>query len=89
VKWVAPSDTFTRETARRMRGRRIDRQSLAWDFFDAKRLDERAQPIPADAGLETSAEVEIIEHSICSHEHGTVLSMLWVPESVGARLGMP
>lgn len=89
VRWVAPSETFTRSIARRMKGRRIDRNSIAWDFFDRKKLDDRAQPVPADAWLETGAEVEIIEHSICSHEHGTVLSMLWVPDSVGPRLGMP
>ncbi len=86
VKWVAPSATFTREI---QRGRRIDRESVAWDFHASGKLDEREQPVPATAWFNTSADVEIVEHSICSREHGTVLSLLWVPEAVGARLGMP
>jgi hypothetical protein len=35
-----------------------------------------------------TADVDIIEHSICSFEHRTVLSLLWVPEAVAARVGM-
>lgn len=85
VKWVAPSATFTREIPR---GMRLDCNSIAWDFFDTNRLDERAQQVPADAWFDTSAEVEIVEHSIASREHGTVLSLLWVPETSAPRLGM-
>jgi Zn-dependent peptidase ImmA (M78 family) len=85
VKWVAPSATFTREIPR---AKRLDRHSLAWDFFAKNRLDDRAQAVPADAWFDTSAEVEIVEHSVCSAAHGTVLSLLWVPESSAPRLGM-
>jgi hypothetical protein len=86
VVWAAPSATFA---AAIPRGKCLDRDSLAWDFHAKRVLDERAQSVPADAWLDTSADVEIIEHSICSHEHGTTLSMLWIPEAAGARLGMP
>lgn len=40
------------------------------------------------ARLDTAHDVEIIEHSICSREMGTVLSMLWVPERAAPKLGM-
>lgn len=85
VRWFAPSATFTREIPR---GRPLDRSSVAWDFFASGRLDDRPQPVPADAWFDTSASVELIEHSIASDAHGTVLSLLWVPESVGPKLGM-
>jgi hypothetical protein len=86
VKWFAPSPTFTQEIRR---GQRIDRQSVAWDYFAKGELDERPQPVPANAWLRTTSDVDIIEHSIVSKELGTVLSMLWVPEGSAARLGMP
>jgi hypothetical protein len=85
VLWAAPSATFA---ALIPRGKRLDRDSVAWDFFARRTLDERAQFVPADAWIDTSADVEIIEHSTCSHEHGTTLSMLWIPEAVAPRLGM-
>lgn len=85
VKWVAPSATFAREIAR---GKRIDDASLAADYFTKGSIPDEPQPVPADAWLETSAEVEIIEHSVYSRELGTVLTMLWVPEASAPRLGM-
>jgi hypothetical protein len=86
VQWVVPSTTFTRPINR---GKRLERSSVAWDFHATGRLDERDQPVPASAWFDTSANVDMVEHSICSREHGTVLSLLWVPEAVGARLRMP
>lgn len=83
VVWSAPSPTFTRAIPR---GKRIDPESVAWDFFASGRLDDRAQAVPADAWLDTSVEAEIVEHSIASPEHGTVLSLLWIPEHAAARL---
>ena len=77
VVWSAPSPTFTAEIPR---GKRIDPESVAWDFFANGRLDDRAQPVPADAWFDSSREADIIEHSIASPQHGTVLSLLWVPE---------
>ena len=85
VQWSAPSATFTRDIPR---GKRIDPQSVAWDFFENGSLDVRAQHIPADAWLETTVDVEIVEHSVASAAHGTVLSLLWVPETSAVRLGM-
>lgn len=85
VKWFAPSSTFTRAIER---GKLLDATSLAWDYFANGTLADEPQPVPADAWLDTSADVEIVEHSICSHELGTVLTMLWVPERSAPRLGM-
>jgi hypothetical protein len=83
VVWSASSATFPREVPR---GKRLDPESVAWDFFAKGELDDRAQPVPADAWFDTSADVDIVEHSIASPEHGTVLSLLWIPEPSAARL---
>ena len=85
VQWMAPSPTFTREIPR---GKRLDRDSVAWDFFENGVLDVSAQHVPADAWLETSSEVDIVEHSIASVEHATVLSLLWIPDAAAVRLGL-
>ena len=85
VSWCVPSPTFTCEITR---GRRLDAASVAWDFFAKGAIDDRAQPVPADAWFDTAADVEIVEHSIASKEFGTVLSLLWVPELVAAPLGL-
>lgn len=85
VKWVAPSATFSREIVRR---KRLDPASLASDFFLKGEIPDEPQPVPADAWLDTSAEVDIVEHSIYSRELRTVLTMLWVPERAAPRLGM-
>jgi hypothetical protein len=77
---------FTREIEE---GWRLHPDSVAWDSHARGKLDERAQPVPGNAWLATSATVDIIEHSIVLAEHGTVLSMLWAPEAVAPRLGMP
>jgi Zn-dependent peptidase ImmA (M78 family) len=78
VSWSTPSLTFTHEIRR---GRRLDAASLAFDFFARDKMYDHAQPVPADAWLETSAEIEIIEHSIGSREFRTTLSMLWVVQT--------
>jgi Zn-dependent peptidase ImmA (M78 family) len=85
VQWCSASDTFTREIDR---GRRIEPESVAWNFFQTGKIDARAQRVPADAWLTTSAGIDIYEHSIASEEHGTVLSLLWIPEDVAGALGM-
>lgn len=86
VQWSTRSSTFTRKIPR---GRRLHRDSIAWDFFATGRLDERAQPVPARAWLDTESTEDIIEHATCRPDYGTVLSLLWVPDAVGARVGMP
>ena len=85
VQWTAPSATFTRDIPR---GKRLERDSIAWDFFERGVLDDRAQDVPADAWLETATEVDIVEHSIASPQHGTVLSLLWIPDAAAVRLGL-
>jgi len=86
VQWVARSKTFTTRIAET---RRIHQDSVAWDYQANGRVDEREQPVPAGAWLDTTSDADIIEHSTCRPDFGTVLSMLWVPECVGAELGMP
>lgn len=75
VKWVAPSPTFVYEI---LRGKRLDRGSLAWDYFAAQPLPDEPQEVAADAWVETSRDWSLVEHSTCSPEHGTVLTMLWI-----------
>jgi hypothetical protein len=70
------------------KGARITRESVAWDYFANGRLDDRVQLVPASAWLKAKRDVDIIEHSICSSEHRTVLSLLWVPENVAEHVGM-
>lgn len=52
------------------------------------RHEQEEVRVPADAWFEASGEVEIVEHSIASREHDTVLSRLSVPEPSAMRLGM-
>lgn len=85
IEWVVRSSTCTREI---QRGKRLDRTSVAWDFYMTGKLDDREQLVPASAWFDTRKDVEIIEHSTCSPKHGTVLSLLWVPDAVGPALGM-
>ena len=86
IEWIAASPRFNHTIER---GSLLDRDSVAWKFHATGKIDERDQPVPATAWLDTDADVEIVEHSTYSVEHKTVLSLLWVPEAVGARLGMP
>ncbi len=86
VQWSTRSATFSRKIPV---GRRLRRDSVAWDFHATGKLDERAQPVPARAWFGTSSNEDIIEHATCRPDYGTVLSLLWVPDAVGARVGMP
>ena len=86
VQWSTHSATFTRKIRA---GRRLRRASLAWDYHATGTVDERVQPVPAHAWLNTSSHEDIIEHTTCRPDYGTVLSLLWVPDAVGARVGMP
>ena len=85
VEWAAASATFSKPITR---GKRLKRASVAWEYHATGKLDEREQLVPASAWLDTTANVDIFEHSTCSPEHGTVLSLLWAPEQVGPQLGM-
>jgi len=85
VKWFTPSERCARWIPR---GKRLDPASQAFAFFDRGQLDEAARAVPARAWFKTESDVEIIEQSIGSEEHGTTLTMLWIPESSAAALGM-
>jgi len=85
ISWCVPSNTFPRMIRR---GQRLDSSSVAWDYFAKGVLDDRPQPVPADAWLDTPAEAEIVEHSIASTEFATVLSLLWIPERAASQLDM-
>ena len=85
VAWFSPSATFTRVIPR---GRPLDPDSIAADFYKTRTIETRPLAVPADAWFETSVDVEIVEHATASSEYDTVLSMLWVPERVAAPLGM-
>lgn len=85
VKWFAPSATFTRPI---IAGKQIDAASLAYDYFAKGSIPDEPQRVPADAWLDTTADVDIVEHSIYSRELRTVLTMLWIPERSAAPLGM-
>jgi hypothetical protein len=85
VEWASESPTFSYRIAK---GTRLARESVAWDFHATGRLDEREQPVPAYAWIDTATDVDIVEHSICSREHRTVLSLVWIPDAVAARVGM-
>jgi len=69
--------------------RRLHRDSIAWGFYKTGKVDERDQPVPARAWFGTTSNEDIIEHATCRPDYGTVLSLLWVPDAVGARVGMP
>lgn len=86
VQWATRSATFNRKIPE---GRRLHRDSIAWDFHATGKLDERDQPVPARAWFDTSSSADIIEHATCRPDYGTVLSLLWVPDAIGARVGMP
>jgi Zn-dependent peptidase ImmA (M78 family) len=85
VKWFAPSATCTRWVPR---GMRLDPDSNAFAFFERGTLDESARRVPGRAWFKTDSNAEILEQSIGSAVHGTTLSMLWIPESSAAALGM-
>jgi hypothetical protein len=85
IDWVAPSRSWTRAIRE---GQRVRRDALAWNFFAHGKLDDHAQSVPASAWLDTPNGVDIVEHATCRPDYGTVLSMLWAPDAVGAQLGM-
>jgi hypothetical protein len=85
IVWAVPSATFSAKIAR---GARLDPRSVAFDWHDRHKIDDRAQPIAADAWLLTHADVEIVEHSAVLSAPNGVLTLLWVPEAVAPQLKM-
>ena len=85
VRWAVHSPTFTASIPR---GIPVDRWSVAYDYFTSRSIDDRAQPVPADAWLETTSDADIIEHSAALPDLDAVITLLWVPEAVAPQLGM-
>jgi hypothetical protein len=83
VVWSVASETFT---AKIERGTHLDPGSVAYDYAQARKLDERPQPIPADAWLRTSRSVDLVEHSVVLSKSAGVLTLLWVPEASASAL---
>jgi Zn-dependent peptidase ImmA (M78 family) len=61
------------------RDKKLDKRTLAYDFFISEPMDKEPVEIDADAWIESSSGInEIVEHSIGSSQHGFVLSILWI-----------
>lgn len=85
IVWEVASATFSANIAR---GARLDPRSVAFDWHDRQRIDDRAQPIGADVWLPTRKSVDIIEHSAVLPATNGVITLLWVPEAVAPQLKM-
>ena len=83
VVWSVASDSFD---AKIERGTHLDPASVAHDYERLRKIDERPQPIPADAWLHTRKSVDLIEHSVVLPQSDGVLTLLWVPEIAAASL---
>lgn len=60
------------------RDKKLDKRTLAYDFFISEPMEKEPVEIDADAWIESSGINEIVEHSIGSPHHGFVLSILWI-----------
>jgi hypothetical protein len=49
-------------------------------------LDEHPQPVLGEAWVDSPTDIDVIEHATASDEHGTVLSIRWMPESSAVAL---
>jgi hypothetical protein len=83
VRWSASHPAFRGRVAFR---RQVDPRSLAWDYFQRGTLCSGVEHVPAAAWLDDPAEGPLLEHSIASHERGTVLTLLSVPAHHRAHL---
>jgi Zn-dependent peptidase ImmA (M78 family) len=83
VEWASKGRGFK---SRFDKGRPLPRGSMAYDCARNKDVDDRARPLPANVWFDTKEDVEIIEHSAPVSEVGGVITLLWVPDSIAARL---
>jgi hypothetical protein len=83
VVWASPSTTFKPAIPR---GKRLDAQSVAVDWFRGRRMYVGCQPVPGDAWLQHSAapRIEIWEDSLALPGVDGVISLVWIPERVAA-----
>jgi hypothetical protein len=68
--------------------RQVDERALAWDYFERGTLCPTVQRVPAAAWLD-DGEGTLLEHSIASHERGTVLTLLTIPTPAAMALDWP
>jgi Zn-dependent peptidase ImmA (M78 family) len=88
VKWCARSKGFRK---RIKRGTPVHHSSVAADFFASGELDERPQPVRAEAWLKVAkkaADVELAEHAVAFPKDNATLSMLWISEPAASDVGM-
>ncbi|MDY6894064.1 MAG: ImmA/IrrE family metallo-endopeptidase [Thermotogota bacterium] len=61
-----------------LKDQRLDKRTLAYDFFADKPMEPEPSEVDADAWVESRGVDEIVEHSIASSQYGFVLSLLWL-----------
>ena len=61
-------------------GQKLDKWSLAWDYFEKGTLSLHPETVTANAWIaNANDELELVEHSISLPSWGRVLSLLWLP----------
>ena len=60
------------------RDKKLDKRTLAYDFFFFFFMEPRPVEVEADAWIENHGIDEIVEHSIASSQYGFVISLLWI-----------
>ncbi len=85
IRWARSSAALPWQLPR---GQRLDRGTVAADYFRGRALDERAQPIAIGAWFasERVGEAELVEHSMALDGLRAVMTLLWIPEVVAAGL---
>lgn len=77
ISWAVRSSSFTYKIAR---GKKLDRQTHAYEHHNGGKVVEQPLNVRANAWLNTTADAEIVEHSLPVVEGG-VISLVWVPDS--------
>jgi len=83
VEWASKGRRFK---TRFDKGKPVLRGSMAYDCARNVDIDDRARSVPANLWIDTKEDVEIIEHSAPVSQVGGVITLLWVPEKIAARL---
>ncbi len=60
------------------REQKLDKRTLAYDFFLGEAMEKKPQEVDADAWIESRGILEVVEHSVASPTYGFVLSVLWI-----------
>lgn len=75
IKWFVKSSEwwpFIRK------GQKLDKRTLAIEYFVGQRIPDEGQDIKADAWLDEPKIREVFEHSIALGQYGLVLTLLWI-----------